>query len=341
MTRQTLDDAREPTSVDVTVIVPTLNGEKYLDRLLRMVETQDFGGTVEVLVIDSGSTDRTLDIVGAHAGVRLHEIPNSEFGHGKTRNLAARLARGRYLVYLTQDAVPLTTHWLRELTEPLDPEGLDAVAVLGKQEPRPDCFPLQKYEIHTVFARFGPDSGPTLFERGSREPTAREMDLLGFYSDVNSATRRDFLLDVIPYRDLRYSEDMAFGRDLIEAGYRKAYAPGGSVEHSNDLTLREYGKRIFDETLAVRRLGEGAPAFGTGGQVLRAGHGILRDSLRVVRDPDYGFGAKLRWLAVNPFFHLAKWINYRHALRVGLDDHRTIRARSLEHEKVRDSRRDG
>ena len=340
MTKQNLDDVREPISVDVTVIIPTLNGDKYLDRLLRMVETQDFDGTVEVLVIDSGSTDRTIDIVRAHAGVRLYEIPNLEFGHGKTRNLAARRARGRYLVYLTQDAVPLTAGWLRELTAPLKPEGLDAVAVLGKQEPRSNCFPLQKYEIETVFARFGPDSGPTIYERGDTKPTAQQMDLLSFYSDVNSATRRDFLLDVIPYRDLRYSEDMAFGRDVIEAGFRKAYAPEASVEHSNDLTLREYGKRIFDETLAMRRLDESAPVFGTVGQVLRAGHGILRDSARIVRDPDYGALAKLHWLLVNPLYHLAKWGNYRRAVAVDLDDHRTIRAHSLEHEKIRDARKD-
>ncbi|TXN28791.1 glycosyltransferase family 2 protein [Lacisediminihabitans profunda] len=341
MTQSTGDDSRETTSVDVTVIIPTLNGEKYLDRILRMIDAQDFDGTVEVLVIDSGSTDRTLEIVGSHAGVRLHVIPNSEFGHGKTRNLAARLAWGRNLVFLTQDAVPLTTGWLRELTDPLRADGLDAVAVLGKQIPRADCFPLQKYEIDAVFARFGPDSAPTVYQRGETEPTAQEMDLLAFYSDVNSATRRDFLLDVIPYQDLRYSEDMAFGRDLIAAGYRKAYAPGGSVEHSNDLTLREFGKRVFDETLALRRLDENAARYGTGKQVLRAGYDILRDSVRIVRDDRYPLGAKLRWLVVNPFYHLAKWGNYRRALSVRLDDHRAIGAHSLEHEKTRDARGGG
>jgi rhamnosyltransferase len=164
------------------------------------------------------------------------------------------------------------------------------------------------------------------------------MDLLAFYSDVNSATRRDFLLDVIPYQDLRYSEDLAFGRDIIEAGYRRAYAPAASVEHSNDLTLREYGKRIFDETLAVRRLDQPPTVFGVGEQVLRAGYGILRDSAQIVRDPDYDLKSKLRWLAVNPLFHLAKWRNYRRAQRVQLDDRQMIEAHSLEHERMRDVR---
>jgi rhamnosyltransferase len=329
--------SREDVSLDATVIIPTLNGERYLERLLRMLESQDFDGDTEVLVIDSGSTDRTLEIVRSHPAVRLVEIPNSEFGHGRTRNLAARLARGRALAYLTQDAIPLDVSWLREIVAPL--AAPEVVAVLGKQVARPDCFPLQKYEIRTVFGRFGDELA--LYERGDSEPTDAEMDVLAFYSDVNSATRRDFLLDVIPYQDLRYAEDMAFGRDIIEAGYRRAYAPAANVEHSNDLTLREYGKRIFDETLAVRRLDEPPTVFGLGEQVLRGGYGILRDSAQILRDRDYDLAAKLRWLVVNPFFHLAKWRNYRRAQRVHLDDRRTIASHSLEHERMRDVRPEG
>jgi rhamnosyltransferase len=330
------DDINAESPFDATVIIPTLNGQQYLGRILDMIDAQDFEGTVEVLVVDSGSTDRTLEIVRARQNVRLHEIPNSEFGHGKTRNLAAALARGRMLAFITQDAVPLTTSWLRELTAPLDSCGLDAVAVLGRQEPRPGCFPLQKYEIRAVFGRFGEQA--VVYQRGEPEPTESELELLSFYSDVNSATRRQFLLEVIPYRDLRYSEDMAFGRDVIESGYRRAYAPAGAVEHSNDLTLREYGKRMFDETLAVRRLGEATVVYGPGQRLLRAGYGILADSRRIVTDPEYGLSEKLRWLVVNPLFHLAKWRNYRRAIHIDLDDVSGIAARSLEHEKVANAR---
>ncbi len=326
---------RLPTVFDVTVIVPTFNGERYLERLITMVQQQSYRGSVEILVIDSGSTDGTLAIVRAHSSVRLHEIPNSEFGHGRTRNLAARLASGRVLVFLTQDAIPLTTRWLESLTDPLNPDGLDAVAVLGRQHPRPDCFPLQKYEITTVFARFGVGTAPVIYQLSAPEPTPAQMSVLAFYSDVNCATRREFLLDVIPYQDLRYSEDMAFGRDVIEAGFRKAYAPDGVVEHSNDLSLREYGKRIFDETLAIRRLDSSAKPPALDRVILRMGHGIVRDSLKIVGDRDYSVRMKGYWLLVNPMFHLGRWINHHRAMHVDLDDHRTIEANSLEFEKTR------
>ena len=69
-----------------TVVIPTYNGELYLRRILTALREQKIDGEFEVMVIDSGSTDATLDIVSDYPEVRLHEIKNSEFGHGKTRN---------------------------------------------------------------------------------------------------------------------------------------------------------------------------------------------------------------------------------------------------------------
>lgn len=326
------------TSVDVTVIIPTLDGERYLARVLDAIDSQEFDGTVETLVIDSGSSDATLNLVRARSGVRLHEIPNREFGHGRTRNLAASLANGRLLAYLTQDAIPIGPHWLAELVGPLDPSGSDAVAVMGLQVPRPDCVPLLKYEINGVFGRFGP---PAVYDSSDAPLSEEEHDLRSFYSDVNSATRRDFVLETMPYRDLKYSEDMAFGADVIDAGYRKAWAPAAAVEHSNDLTLREYSKRIFDETMSLRRLGHGIPGFGRGKQLLHTGYNVMRDSARIIRDPDYGFGRTLYWLAVNPLFQVAKWQGYYRGSTTAFDDAAAIDAHSLESDRTRSARGEG
>jgi len=315
-----------------TVAVLTYNGETYLEQILSAVEGQAIDGEVDILVIDSGSTDGTLGIVARHPAVRLHQIPNSEFGHGKTRNLAARLARGEFIAYLTHDAIPATDGWLRELLAPLRDTASDIKAVMGKQIPRPGCFPLLKYEIEGVFAGFGPDFGTTVF---SDDGTAKEqglIDALSFYSDVNSATRTAFLRNEIPYRDVRYSEDMMFGQDIIEAGYKKAYAPRGAVIHSNDLTLDEYGKRMFDETVALRQIGKPIPPMRRRAQLRMTVRGILADSIRIVRD-DYSRVGTLRWLLVNPRFHRAKWRAYRAATLVDLSDDAAIRAGSLEHSR--------
>lgn len=319
-------------SVLATVAVLTYNGDTYLEDILDAVENQIIDGQVDILVIDSGSSDGTLDIVARHPRVRLHEIANSDFGHGKTRNLAARLAQGEYIAFLTHDAIPSTDRWLHELLAPLRDTNADIKAVMGKQIPRPGCFPLLKYEIESVFAGFGPDFGTTVFSDDGSASDQGLMDALSFYSDVNSATRTSFLRDVIPYRDVRYSEDMMFGEDIIRAGYKKAYAPRGAVIHSNDLTLDEYGKRMFDETVALRQIGKPIPPMRRRAELRMTARGIVVDSLRIVRD-GYSTKRKLYWLVLNPRFHIAKWRAYRAATLVDLNDAEAIAAGSLEHSR--------
>lgn len=307
--------------IEATVFIPTFNGEAYLDRLLTAVEDQDFVEKFEILIIDSGSTDDTLGIVARHPLVRLVEIPQREFGHGRTRNQAAKLARGTFVAYLSHDAIPLDAHWLSNLLEPMrrtPGKGEPAcVAVFGRQVARHNCFPSLAYEIDGVFAASGPPDRTTVVSCApGAADTLTEHDL--FYSDVNSATRRDVLLGAIPYRDLDYSEDLAFARDVLNAGLAKAYQPLAAVEHSNDVTFAEYGKRVFDETRGRRGADDASSASSSGlswlGMTARLARDTVRTLARIARDPRYPWGAKLHWMAVNPWYLVTKWINIRRAL---------------------------
>ena len=340
-------------SVDVTVIIPTFNGEKYLGQLLDALAAQQFDGQFEVLIIDSGSNDRTLDIIHRRAGrvgpapLRLHEIPQSEFGHGTTRNLGAQMANGTYLVYLSHDAVPIGASWLSSITSPLRSPGV--VAVVARHIPRSNCPPLLKYEIEGVFDACGRRDAVTLERLTTQQLTditrlpdhqspsvvVSDFERRAFYSDVASATIREFILHEIPYRDLPYSEDMAFGRDVLLAGYGKVYTPLAPVEHSNDVTFSEYAKRIFDETLGLRRLGKTRERLSWGGAVARAIYGALKDSPRIVRDRDDSWMRKLGWLAANPWWQWRKWMSIRRAITVDLSDTKAIARYSLEAERAR------
>ncbi len=298
------------TGVLATVVVLTYNGEQFLRELLDAVSIQRVDGEVEVLVIDSGSTDRTLEIVAQFPQVRLIEIPNSEFGHGRTRNFAAHEARGRYVAYLTHDAVPASDRWLYELLKPfeLNPR---VAAVMGKQVPRAHCFPLLKYEINAVFSGFGPDFGTGLFYEDDFVTSDAVRNAVTFYSDVNSAGRRDLLTGPLPYRDVSYAEDQLLGRDLVAAGWIKAYAPRGVVVHSNELTLAEYDDRMEAETRGQVEVGidVAVPPYGVVARMIS--RGVVRDTLGIVRDRDYTLKRKAYYLAVNPLFHVQKWRGVR------------------------------
>ena len=97
-----------------SILLLTKNGASDLEQLLPSLFAQEGASQVEVIAVDSGSTDRTLDLLREYR-VRIVEIPAEEFHHARTRNFAAGLARGEILVFLSQDAVPASASWLSSL----------------------------------------------------------------------------------------------------------------------------------------------------------------------------------------------------------------------------------
>lgn len=295
----------------VTVAILTWNGEQYLDSILSAVESQRYDGVFDVLVIDSGSTDGTLDIVAAHPAVRLHEIPNKEFGHGKTRNLAAELATGEIVAYLTHDAVPVGSEWLAAMMRPFAEEHV--AAVLGRQVARSSAPPLLKYDIERVFERQGPPGRVTVHRGVGLTVGSHEHRVATFYSDAVSAARRSILLGPIPYADVDYAEDQVFGRAVIDAGWAKAYAGDAVVEHSNDGTLREFGNRIAVDLLGLRSIGTTVAPVSRFAAFKQWAKWSLLDTGRLVRDRDFGLGRTLYWFVMNPVYQAVKWSSYRRA----------------------------
>jgi glycosyltransferase involved in cell wall biosynthesis len=219
----------------VSVVIPVKDGERYLEALLRAVQAQ---GDVEVLVIDSGSRDRSLEIARA-AGVELLEIEPDDFGHGKTRNLGAERTSGELICFLTQDAEPVGG-WLAAHRQAFE---LDerVGAAYGPHLPRPDTSPMIARELETFFAGFSPSGEPTLQALGDPE----------FLSNVNASYRRE-CWEEIRFADVEYSEDQAFGRALFEAGWLKVYHPRAAVVHAHDYGTIGFMRRYFDEYRGLR-----------------------------------------------------------------------------------------
>src|SRR5919206_4872067 len=103
-------------AADATVAIPVLNGARYLREVLAAVRAQRVDREVELLIVDSGSTDGSLEIAEEH-GARIHRIHKSEFSHGGTRNRMMAMARGEHVAFLTQDATPASPRWLPALLE--------------------------------------------------------------------------------------------------------------------------------------------------------------------------------------------------------------------------------
>lgn len=315
-----------------TVFIPVYNGENdHLEETLTALYQQETDFDWEVLITDSGSKDRSVEIIQSFAAkygnLKLLKIAKSDYSHGATRQMAAEISQGEIMVYLSQDAVPANSQWLTEMVAPFALNS-KIVAVLGRQEPRQICFPAMKYDIKAVFDEQGTNDAVTLWTRTNPEQIGHYTKE-SFYSDVCSAAPREFLVNTIGYRPVKYSEDYEYGKDILDAGYIKAYNGKAVVEHSNDVMLSEYKKRIFDETYNVR-VNSGAPESKMSllfiwKQILR---GSTKDTPKILSDKDYSWKRKIYWLVVNPLFHIEKWRGIRLANRIPLES--DVSAYSLE-----------
>ena len=232
----------------VSVVIPVKDGERYLEELLPALARED---AEEVLVIDSGSRDRSLEIVRA-AGVELLRIDPAEFGHGRTRNLGAERTSGELICFLTQDATPVPG-WLGAYREAFD---LDerVGAAYGPHLPRENTSPMIARELSEFFTGFAAGGsradGAGRAGAGGRPVLQRGGDP-SFLSNVNACYARA-CWEEVRFREVPYSEDQAFGRDMLAAGWAKVYQPGAAVLHAHDYGAIEFMRRYFDEYRGLR-----------------------------------------------------------------------------------------
>lgn len=220
----------------VTVCVPVLDGAPWLPELLEAVQHQQTRHQVDVLVVDSGSTDGSVELVRAR-GIRVVEIAPEEFGHGRTRNLAVELAGSELVAFLTQDATPASRGWLEALVAPFDDARVGAA--YGPQLPRPHADSRTGRVLTESY--LGPDR--LVDDADVPHPV---------FSDVNSCLRTA-AWEGTPFRDVPYAEDTLLERDLLGAGWLVAYARDAAVVHSNHYDLGRHWGRMLDEVAAHPR----------------------------------------------------------------------------------------
>jgi glycosyltransferase involved in cell wall biosynthesis len=217
---------------NVTVALPVLDGGPLLGEVLVAVDAQELDRRVEVLVVDSGSTDGSPALARRH-GARVVEVPRAEFGHGRTRNLLMELAHGDHVAFLTQDSRPADPGWLAALLRGFTLAD-DVALVFGPQRPRPDASPMVRRELLEAFEQFG----------------AEGIDDSPFFSSANGAVAR-WAWERVPFRDVTYGEDHVLARDMLAAGLAKAYVPQAEVFHSHDLPPLRAFRRYFDDYRAL------------------------------------------------------------------------------------------
>ena len=215
-----------------SVIVRAKDKIGTIERTLRAVRAQTVAA--ELVVVDSGSTDGTLEIARRFAD-RLVEIPPAEFSYGGALNVGARVATGEVHLALSAHSVPLSDTWIEDS---LRHYRRDDVAGTGFGRRSPWGDPIEDGGFHQTFA------------------DAVAHPLWGF-SNHGSSWRADAWRQVQFRDDLPASEDKEWSWCVLARGWTIAYAPdlGVTDGHRRAAGVAAYGRRIRRERAAHMALG--------------------------------------------------------------------------------------
>ncbi len=237
----------------VSIVILTKNHEAFIAETLKAIFGQETDCSFEVIVIDSGSRDRTLEIIGNYP-VSLIQIPREEFGHGRTRNLGVRLSKGKFVIFLNGDASPKNRHWLNALLS--DFLRYENVAgVYSRIYPRDGCNPLDARDIlYDAYLFDEKIKYIKSFSEYNKISAEEKRKFISFHT-ISCAINKDILLKN-PFADIPFGEDLEWSKRMLESGFKIVYEPGSEVIHSHNIhsSFIRTIKRYFDDAVLSQRL---------------------------------------------------------------------------------------
>jgi rhamnosyltransferase len=215
----------------VSIVMRSCNEAWALKETLPAIQQQEYRNW-ELIVIDSGSTDGSVDLIRAAEPAHFIQIEKQDYIPGRVMNCGMSLARSEYVIFINADATPQGCNWLRPLVNGL----LDSqtAAVYGRQIPRPDCRAVYAHDYERCFGE-------------NRESAQWDH----FFSMANSGVRKDLWKRRRFAETITYSEDDEWTRWCRAEGYKILYVLESVAMHSHNYTPAQAYKRSFGEAQAL------------------------------------------------------------------------------------------
>lgn len=223
----------------VSIIMRSFNEAWALKDTLLALKAQSFTNW-DLIVVDSGSTDGSQELIRAAEPAHFVQITPSEYNPSRVMNHGMRLANSDFGIFLNADATPQGANWLRPLVEAL--QSPRTAACFGRQIPRPDCRAVFACDYDRCF---GPQRESAKWDH--------------FFSMVSSGLRRDVWAIRGFREDLQYAEDDEYTRWCKGQGYAIDYISESVVMHSHNYTPEQSYKRSFGDARAIAKAWDQAP----------------------------------------------------------------------------------
>lgn len=215
----------------VSIIMRSYNEAWALRETLPAIQAQNYRHW-ELIVIDSGSTDGSIELIRSAKPRHLIQIAPHEYNPARVLNHGMQLAQAESAIFLNSDATPQGSGWLRPLAAALrDPR---TAAVFSRQVPRSDCQAVFACDYERCF---GPNRDSVKWDH--------------FFSMASSGLRKDIWALRGFLEKFQYSEDDEYTRWCKAQGYQVVYCPESVAMHSHNYTPRQTYKRNYGEGRAL------------------------------------------------------------------------------------------
>ncbi len=215
-----------------SIVIRTYNEERHLASVLAAIKCQTVSFSYETVVVDSGSSDRTLEIA-QDFGCRIVHIAKSDFSFGRSLNIGCREAHGECLVFVSGHCIPVGHDWLERLIAPL---GKNAIAyTYGRQ-------------MGTQASRF---SECQIFGKYFPQKSCIPQDEF-FCNNANAALLRAVWEEHPFDEELTGLEDMFLSKQLVAKGMKVGYVADAVVHHLHDESWPQIRRRFEREAIALR-----------------------------------------------------------------------------------------
>jgi len=235
-------------NVTISVVIPVKNAGDDFPLLLSLLKNQIGFHDIEIIIVDSGSTDRSLEISEAFGAKTIKILPE-EFSHAYARNLGAKHASGDYLLFTVQDALPPSYLWLHELFNVIKDN--DVVAVSCTEFPKEDADLFHRALLWNHYRFLEIDKQDRIMCKPQHENhlTLRKNGQLSSIAClIRSNIFRQYEFEGL------YAEDLDLGIKLIRGGYKLALLSSTRIIHSHNRPAYYHLKRAYVDTLVMNRI---------------------------------------------------------------------------------------
>lgn len=235
---------------EISIVIRTKNEAAMICKCIDMIYAQKISKKVEVIVIDSGSSDNTLEMIRKY-NINIYSIKPEDFGFGSSINLGIELAKGEFVVFVSAHAIPRNKFWLCTMIDNF--QDRQVVGVYSKQIYYENTFYIEKRNLSSTFGSKRVEQSFSDFKKHGEIKVPKSFIKYRKYikfSNASSCVRKS-IAQKYRFADICASEDREWALRVLADGYKIIYEPKSEIYHAHNEPLEKWYNRMYINAKAV------------------------------------------------------------------------------------------